>query len=146
MNGAWSWLTRAEVVGGIIVGMVAAALIVAVAIARLRNGLQDDTIQSYKTALDAQKEETDAVRHELTRTQTRLTEQAKQITSLQDQVLMLTNMVTAKEDIASLRLIVEGHHRDDMLAHEKHEAMLRDIIALKGGTRSSETYDERTTG
>ena len=128
---------------GLVLGMVGAAFIIAVAIARLRNGLQDDAIQSYKNALDAQKEETDALRHELTRYEARFEAQAAKIVSLQEQVTTLTNVVTAKEDIAALREIVEGHHRDDMAQHDKHAQMLRDIIALKGGTRSSERFDER---
>lgn len=140
------------VIAGIIVG---SSLVVAIGLSRLRSGLQDDTIASYKNALDAAKEETSAAKHEAAETRKELAAaQAKwetqnesnlrEIAQLREQIKVLSNIVTARDEIGAVRELLESHHREDMAAHEKMQQSIRDLIALRGGTRASETFDTRS--
>ena len=128
---------------GIFVAIISGSLVLAVAISRVRTGIQDDTVNSYKNALEAAQAETQSVRHELASTNATIAAQQKEIENLREQITVLTNMVTAREDIAGLRALLEAHHRDDMAAHQKMQDSIRDVIAMKGGTRSSELFDGR---
>lgn len=136
-----------ETVISIVAGLAAGALVLAVTWSRLKNGVEDDTVQSYRNALDATKAEAEALRHELVNVKAELETSKRsyesQINQLREQVTVLSNMVTARDDIASVRELLESHHREDMTAHDRHEGLLRDVLAMRGGTRSRETFDKK---